>query len=276
MEKTKAEIRVGQCLEAIRDRIPFVPRIAVVLGSGLGGLADEIEQEAVIRYEEIPDFPVSTVQGHQGRFVFGRIGDVPVVLMQGRVHYYEGYSMEDVVLPVRLMKKMGAEILVLSNASGGLHKEWGAGALMMMTDQISSFVPSPLIGPNAETFGTRFPDMSYIYDPELQEILRSTAKESGITLYEGVYLQASGPQYESPAEIRMFRILGADAVGMSTTVEAIAAVHAGMRVCGVSCICNPAAGISDRPLSHREVQEAADAAGPLFRQLIRNSIMKMA
>ncbi len=276
MEKTKAEIRVGQCLEAIRDRIPFVPRIAVVLGSGLGGLADEIGQEAVIRYEEIPDFPVSTVQGHQGRFVFGRIGDVPVVLMQGRVHYYEGYSMEDVVLPVRLMKKMGAEILVLSNASGGLHKEWGAGALMMMTDQISSFVPSPLIGPNAETFGTRFPDMSYIYDPELQEILRSTAKESGITLYEGVYLQASGPQYESPAEIRMFRILGADAVGMSTTVEAIAAVHAGMRVCGVSCICNPAAGISDRPLSHREVQEAADAAGPLFRQLIRNSIMKMA
>ena len=276
MEKTKAEIRVGQCLEAIRDRIPFVPRIAVVLGSGLGGLADEIGQEAVIRYEEIPDFPVSTVQGHQGRFVFGRIGDVPVVLMQGRVHYYEGYSMEDVVLPVRLMKKMGAEILVLSNASGGLHKEWGAGALMMMTDQISSFVPSPLIGPNAETFGTRFPDMSYIYDPELQEILRSTAKESGITLYEGVYLQASGPQYESPAEIRMFRTLGADAVGMSTTVEAIAAVHAGMRVCGVSCICNPAAGISDRPLSHREVQEAADAAGPLFRQLIRNSIMKMA
>ncbi len=276
MEKTKAEIRVGQCLEAIRDRIPFVPRIAVVLGSGLGGLADEIGQEAVIRYEEIPDFPVSTVQGHQGRFVFGRIGDIPVVLMQGRVHYYEGYSMEDVVLPVRLMKKMGAEILVLSNASGGLHKEWGAGALMMMTDQISSFVPSPLIGPNAETFGTRFPDMSYIYDPELQEILRSTAKESGITLYEGVYLQASGPQYESPAEIRMFRILGADAVGMSTTVEAIAAVHAGMRVCGVSCICNPAAGISDRPLSHREVQEAADAAGPLFRQLIRNSIMKMA
>ena len=275
MEKTKMEIRVGKCLEAIKDRIPFVPRIAAVLGSGLGELADEIEQEAVIRYEEIPDFPVSTVQGHQGRYVFGRIGDIPVVLMQGRVHYYEGYSMEDVVLPIRLMKQMGAEILVLSNASGGLHKEWGAGSLMMMTDQISSFVPSPLIGPNAESFGTRFPDMSYIYDPELQEILRSTAKELGIHLYEGVYLQASGPQYESPAEIRMFKTLGADAVGMSTTVEAIAAVHAGMRVCGVSCICNPAAGISDKPLSHKEVQEAADAAGPRFRQLIRAAVEKM-
>ena len=275
MEKTKVEIRVGKCLEAIKDRIPFVPRIAAVLGSGLGELADEIEQEAVIRYEEIPDFPVSTVQGHQGRYVFGRIGDIPVVLMQGRVHYYEGYSMEDVVLPIRLMKQMGAEILVLSNASGGLHKEWGAGSLMMMTDQISSFVPSPLIGPNAESFGTRFPDMSYIYDPELQEILRGTAKELGIHLYEGVYLQASGPQYESPAEIRMFKTLGADAVGMSTTVEAIAAVHAGMRVCGVSCICNPAAGISDKPLSHKEVQEAADAAGPRFRQLIRAAVEKM-
>lgn len=275
MEKTKVEIRVGKCLEAIKDRIPFVPRIAAVLGSGLGELADEIEQEAVIRYEEIPDFPVSTVQGHQGRYVFGRIGDIPVVLMQGRVHYYEGYSMEDVVLSIRLMKQMGAEILVLSNASGGLHKEWGAGSLMMMTDQISSFVPSPLIGPNAESFGTRFPDMSYIYDPELQEILRSTAKELGIHLYEGVYLQASGPQYESPAEIRMFKTLGADAVGMSTTVEAIAAVHAGMRVCGVSCICNPAAGISDKPLSHKEVQEAADAAGPRFRQLIRAAVEKM-
>ena len=275
MNKTQAEIRVDECLESIRDRIPFVPRVAAVLGSGLGELADEIVQESVIRYEEIPDFPVSTVQGHAGRFVFGKIGGVPAVLMQGRVHYYEGYSMEDVVLPVRLMRRMGAEILVLTNASGGLHKEYGAGSLMMITDQISSFVPSPLIGPNAGSFGTRFPDMSSIYDPELQEVLRSTAKELGITLYEGVYVQASGPQYESPAEIRMFRAMGADAVGMSTTVEAVAAVHAGMRVCGVSCICNPAAGISDKPLSHKEVQEAADAAGPRFRLLMKESIQKM-
>ena len=183
--------------------------------------------------------------------------------------------MEDVVLPVRLMRRMGAEILVLTNVSGGLHEEYGAGSLMLITDQITSFVPSPLIGPNAESFGTRFPDMSAIYDPKLQEVLRSTAKELGITLFEGVYLQASGPQYESPAEIRMFRAMGADAVGMSTTVEAIAAVHAGMRVCGVSCVCNPAAGISDRPLSHKEVQEAADAAGPRFRLLMKESIQKM-
>ena len=275
MERTQAEIRVDKCLDAIRERIPFVPRVAAVLGSGLGELADEIVQESVIPYEDIPGFPVSTVQGHQGRYVFGRIGEVPVVLMQGRVHYYEGYSMEDVVLPVRLMRRMGAEILILSNASGGLHKEYGAGTLMLITDQISSFVPSPLIGPNAESFGTRFPDMSRIYDPKLQEVFRSTAKRLGIPLREGVYLQASGPQYESPAEIRMFRAMGADAVGMSTTVEAIAAVHAGMRVCGVSCICNPAAGISDRPLSHKEVQEAADAAGPRFRQLMRASIQQL-
>ena len=275
MERTQAEIRVDKCLDAIRERIPFVPRVAAVLGSGLGELADEIVQESVIPYEDIPGFPVSTVQGHQGRYVFGRIGEVPVVLMQGRVHYYEGYSMEDVVLPVRLMRRMGAEILILSNASGGLHKEYGAGTLMLITDQISSFVPSPLIGPNAESFGTRFPDMSRIYDPKLQEVFRSTAKRLGIPLREGVYLQASGPQYESPAEIRMFRAMGADAVGMSTTVEAIAAVHAGMRVCGVSCICNPAAGISDRPLSHKEVQEAADAAGPRFRQLMKESIQQL-
>ena len=268
--------KLQKCLADVRAKTDFVPKIGLVLGSGLGNFADNIEVISTVSYEEIEGFPVSTVSGHEGKYIFGMLGGVPIVCMKGRVHYYEGYLVSDAVLPIRLMGLMGAEILFLTNASGGINSAFQAGDFMLITDHISSFAPNPLIGPNIEELGTRFPDMSRIYEPELQEILRSTAKESGITLYEGVYLQASGPQYESPAEIRMFRILGADAVGMSTTVEAIAAVHAGMRVCGVSCICNPAAGISDRPLSHREVQEAADAAGPLFRQLIRNSIMKMA
>ena len=275
MDKTQAELQLEQCLEAVRERIPFIPRVAAVLGSGLGELADEIRQEAVIDYRDIPGFPVSTVPGHQGRYVFGRIGDVPVVLMQGRVHYYEGYTMEQVVLPIRLMCRMGAEILLLTNASGGLNPAFAAGDLMLLTDQIASFVPTPLLGPNAESLGTRFPDMSYIYDPALQELFRKTAAEEGIHLQEGIYLQTTGPQYESPAEIRMYRTLGADAVGMSTCVEAIAAVHAGMRVCGVSCVTNLAAGISAAPLSHEEVQAATKRTGPVFRKLIQKTIQRM-
>ena len=180
MKKTQAEIRAEQTLEAIRARIPFVPFAAVVLGSGLGAVAEEIEKDAVIEYSEIPGFPVSTVAGHAGRFVFGRVDGIPVVIMQGRVHYYEGYPMEDVVLPIRVMRLMGAEILILTNAAGGLNREFRPGDMMMLTDQIATFMPSPLIGPNAESFGTRFPDMSRIYDPVLQQVLRRTAGEMGI------------------------------------------------------------------------------------------------
>lgn len=264
-----------RCLESCRDRIPFVPKTALVLGSGLGDYAEHFPVEGEIPYREIEGFPVSTVQGHKGRFVFAHVGEVPVVMMQGRVHYYEGYPMTDVVLPIRLMRRMGAEILFLTNAAGGVNYDFQAGDFMMITDQISSFVPSPLIGPNSEKLGPRFPDMSRIYDRDLQEILRNTARELGIPLREGTYLQLTGPNFESPHEVKMCRILGADAVGMSTACEAVAANHMGMRICGISCISNLACGMTEQPLSHQEVQEAADRVAPLFRQLVTESIRNM-
>ena len=267
--------KLERCLESCRDRIPFVPKTALVLGSGLGDYAEHFPVEGEIPYREIEGFPVSTVQGHKGRFVFAHVGEVPVVMMQGRVHYYEGYPMTDVVLPIRLMRRMGAEILFLTNAAGGVNYDFRAGDFMMITDQISSFVPSPLIGPNSEKLGPRFPDMSRIYDRDLQEILRNTARELGIPLREGTYLQLTGPNFESPHEVKMCRILGADAVGMSTACEAVAANHMGMRICGISCISNLACGMTEQPLSHQEVQEAADRVAPLFRQLVTESIRNM-
>ena len=195
--------------------------------------------------------------------------------MQGRVHYYEGYPMEDVVLPIRLMKKLGAEILFLTNAAGGVNYEFAAGDFMLITDQIAIFVPSPLIGENIEELGVRFPDMSAIYDKDLQQLIKMTAKEQNIILKEGVYLQFTGPAYESPQEVKMARILGADAVGMSTACEAIAANHMGMRICGISCISNLACGMTDAPLSHKEVQETADAKAPLFQKLVTEIIRKV-
>lgn len=267
--------KLERCLESCRDRILFVPKTALVLGSGLGDYAEHFPVEGEIPYREIEGFPVSTVQGHKGRFVFAHVGEVPVVMMQGRVHYYEGYPMTDVVLPIRLMRRMGAEILFLTNAAGGVNYDFQAGDFMMITDQISSFVPSPLIGPNSEELGPRFPDMSRIYDKDLQEILRNTARELGIPLREGTYLQLTGPNFESPHEVKMCRILGADAVGMSTACEAVAANHMGMRICGISCISNLACGMTEQPLSHQEVQEAADRVAPLFRQLVTESIRNM-
>lgn len=264
--------KLMKCYDACRKRIDFKPKAALILGSGLGSLADEIEVVTSIDYKEIEGFPQSTVAGHKGRFVFGYIEEVPVVIMQGRVHYYEGYSMADVVLPTRLMKLLGAEILFLTNAAGGINDNFKPGTLMMLTDQISSFVPSPLIGANIEELGPRFPDMSGIYNKELQEIIWSSAEELGIPLKKGVYIQFTGPAYESPAEVRMAAALGADACGMSTACEAVAANHMGMKVCGISCITNMASGISDRPLSHQEVQETADKVAVQFKQLVRRSI----
>ena len=267
--------RLQMCYKCVEEKIQFKPKVALVLGSGLGDFADHIDVKEVLEYKDIQGFPVSTVAGHKGRFVFGYVGGVPIVAMQGRVHYYEGYTMEDVVLPIRLMKQMGAEILFLTNAAGGVRENFAAGDLMMIMDQISDFVPSPLIGENPDELGTRFPDMSHIYDEDLQELLRETAKELGIALKEGVYLQFTGPNYETPAEVRMSRILGADAVGMSTACEAIAANHMGMKICGISCISNMAAGISGQPLNHKEVQEAADKTAPLFQALVTEAITKM-
>ncbi len=272
---SKAYERLQKCYECFKSKISFVPDIALILGSGLGDYADTIKQEAVLEYKDIEGFPVSTVAGHKGRFVFGYVGDVKVVVMQGRVHYYEGYSMEDVVLPVRLMKLMGAKVLFLTNASGGVNFDYSAGDFMLISDQIC-MAPSPLIGENLDELGPRFPDMSNIYDRELRKTVRETAASLGIKLQEGVYIQLTGPNYESPAEIRMVRTLGADAVGMSTACEAIAANHCGLKTVGISCVSNLACGMTDKPLSHAEVQETADKAAPLFRRLVTESIKNIA
>ena len=264
-----------RCYDSVKDRIPFAPDVALVLGSGLGDYADHIQVEAAIDYHEIEGFPVSTVPGHKGRFVFSHIEGVPVVLMQGRVHYYEGYAMTDVVLPIRLMKLMGARILFLTNASGGVNFDFAAGDLMLVRDQISSLVPSPLIGPNLDELGPRFPDMSHIYDEDLRSLIRECAAELDIPLREGVYVQFTGPAYESPQEVRMCRSLGGDACGMSTACEAVAANHMGMKICGISCISNLACGMTDQPLSHKEVQETADRVAPRFRELVTRVIGRM-
>lgn len=264
-----------RCYDSVKDRIPFAPDVALVLGSGLGDYADHIQVEAAIDYHEIEGFPVSTVPGHKGRFVFSHIEGVSVVLMQGRVHYYEGYAMTDVVLPIRLMKLMGARILFLTNASGGVNFDFAAGDLMLIRDQISSLVPSPLIGPNLDELGPRFPDMSHIYDEDLRSLIRECAAELDIPLREGVYVQFTGPAYESPQEVRMCRILGGDACGMSTACEAVAANHMGMKICGISCISNLACGMTDQPLSHKEVQETADRVAPRFRELVTRAIGRM-
>lgn len=261
-----------RCYESVHKQVDFVPEVALVLGSGLGDYADKIEVKAKLDYHDIEGFPVSTVAGHAGRFVFGYIGNVPVVCMQGRVHYYEGYPMTDVVLPARLMKLMGAKTLFLTNAAGGVQQGMHAGDLMLITGQIASFVPSPLIGTNIDELGPRFPDMSEIYDRKLIRIARKCAVNLEIDLKEGTYLQFTGPAYESPQEVAMARILGADAVGMSTACEAVAANHMGMQIIGISCISNLACGISPEPLSHAEVQKSADEAAPRFQALVTEII----
>ena len=272
---TTAE-QLSACFEFVSQRVTLRPQIALVLGSGLGAFAEEVTDAQTLDYSEIPGFPVSTVAGHAGRFVFGRLGGVPVAVMQGRVHMYEGYTPQEAVLPIRLLHLLGAKVLVLTNAAGGIQPGMHAGEFMLITDQISSFVPSPLRGANPDDLGVRFPDMSEIYSRRLQAVLRKIAVNADIPLKEGVYVQTAGPAYESPAEIRMFRLLGADAVGMSTAIEAIAARHCGMEICGISCISNLAAGISPHPLTHEEVKEAGDKAAPQFAALLRQAVSQIA
>ena len=267
--------KLQKCLACVREKTDFVPDVALILGSGLGALADEIDAVATIDYHDIEGFPVSTVPGHKGRFVFGTFGKTKVVIMQGRVHYYEGYSIEDVLLPTRLMRLMGAKVLFLTNAAGGINKSFSVGDFMIIRDQIMCFFPNPLLGANMEELGPRFPDMTHVYDPALCDLVRDTAAKLDIGVQEGVYCQLTGPPYETPAEIRMLGILGADSVGMSTACEATAGHHAGMRVCGISCITNLAAGISPTPLSHQEVFDTANRVAPYFRKLVRASIEAM-
>ena len=267
--------KLQKCLACVREKTDFVPDVALILGSGLGALADEIDAVATIDYHDIEGFPVSTVPGHKGRFVFGTFGKTKVVIMQGRVHYYEGYSIEDVLLPTRLMRLMGAKVLFLTNAAGGINKSFSVGDFMIIRDQIMCFFPNPLLGANMEELGPRFPDMTHVYDPALCDLVRDTAAKLDIGVQEGVYCQLTGPTYETPAEIKMLGILGADSVGMSTACEATAGHHAGMRVCGISCITNLAAGISPTPLSHQEVFDTANRVAPYFRKLVRASIEAM-
>lgn len=264
--------KLMKCYECVQKKISFKPELALILGSGLGDYADTMEVVETLDYHDIEGFPVSTVPGHKGRFVFGYAGGVPIVAMQGRVHFYEGYKPQDVVLPVRLMKLMGAKVLFLTNAAGGINRSFNAGDLMLITDHISMSVPSPLIGENIEELGVRFPDISEVYSRRLRKIVENAAVTAGVPLRKGVYIQTTGPQYETPSEIRAYERLGADAVGMSTAIEAIAARHAGMEICGISCISNLAAGISVNPLTHKEVQETADRVAPLFKKLVTQAI----
>ncbi|MCL2403010.1 MAG: purine-nucleoside phosphorylase [Coriobacteriia bacterium] len=249
-----------------------MPETAIVLGSGLSDVADTITNPLVISYDELADFPVATAPGHKGRFVIGKLGDTPVIIMQGRIHYYEGYPMTDVVLPVRVLARLGAKNFVLTNAVGGLADGMREGDLMLITDHISTFVPSPLIGSNIDELGLRFPDMTHVYDQELQDTFRAAAGKLDISLREGVYAQFTGPQFETPTEIQLMKNLGIDVVGMSTVVEAIALRHMDIRVSGVSCITNLAAGISDELLCGSDVVDVGKEVGPTMTALLKEAI----
>ncbi len=262
-------------LEYIKSKTDFRPDIALVLGSGLGDFADEADIKAVIDYADIPGFPVSTAPSHRGRLILGHIGNANVAIMQGRVHLYEGYSPRSVVSPVFLMKALGAEILFLTNAAGGINKNFSAGDFMVIEDHISSFVPSPLIGENNDDLGPRFPDMSEVYSKRLNKIIVKTATEIGIDIKKGVYVQLTGPAFETKSEIKMCSALGADAVGMSTAIEAQAAKYCGLEVCAVSCISNLACGLTDKILSAAEVEETACKTAPRFRELIKKSVERI-
>lgn len=253
----------------------FVPEILLILGSGLGFMGDMVENPLFVEYSGIPNFKSSTAPGHKGRFVFGMLGGKKVAVMQGRMHCYEGYSMEDVSFPVRVLKLLGAEKLIVTNAAGCLRSEWNVGDLMLITDHIRIFGFGPLQGPNVDTFGTRFPDMSSVYSKKLRFIALETAKEQKLPLREGVYMFFPGPQFETPAEVRAAGILGADACGMSTVPEATTAVHAGMEVLGITLCSNYAAGISGKPLSGEEVNQAASDSSPRFSALILGILKKM-
>ncbi|MCI8303511.1 MAG: purine-nucleoside phosphorylase [Lawsonibacter sp.] len=260
----------------IRRRLgDFVPKVAMVLGSGLGYLAEEVEQPIAIDYRDIPNFKASTAPGHKGRLVFGLLKGQRVAVMQGRMHHYEGYSYEEVSYAVRVLRLLGCDTLIVTNAAGCVNTQWKAGDLMLITDQIKMFSESPLRGRNLPEFGVRFPDASHLYTPRLQQLARETAAEQGIPLREGVYFYCYGPQYETPAEIRAVRVLGGDAVGMSTAPEVVVAGHCGMEVLGLILLSNMAAGILDQPLSEQEVLDAADAAREKFSGLVKACLEKM-
>ncbi|MFB1050208.1 purine-nucleoside phosphorylase [Paraliobacillus sp. JSM ZJ581] len=266
---------IQEAASYITKKLSITPKVGLILGSGLGMLADEIEDPVKIKYEKIPGFPVSTVEGHAGQLVSGTLMGVPVIAMQGRFHYYEGYGLDAVTFPVRVMKALGVEKLVVTNAAGGVNPDLNPGDLMLITDHINNTGQDPLIGPNESKLGVRFPDMSTAYDRNLQNIARDVAKDMNLDLQEGVYVWNTGPSYETPAEIRMLQKVGGDAVGMSTVPEVIVARHAGMDCLGVSCISNMAAGILDQPLSHDEVIETTEKVRDSFLRFVKDVLVRM-
>ncbi|WP_018658647.1 purine-nucleoside phosphorylase [Allofustis seminis] len=267
--------RVENAADFIKDQGVEDLEVGLILGSGLGKVAEMIENPLIISYTDIPDFPISTVAGHAGQFVYGTLNGKKVLAQQGRFHYYEGYSMQEITIPVRILKALGAHSVIITNAAGGVNKAFTPGDLMMITDQINYTGDNPLIGRNDDEVGPRFPDMSYAYDVDYQVLMRNIAKDLGIKIQEGVYMGYSGPTYETPAEIRMSRILGADAVGMSTVPEVIVAQHVGLRVAGISCITNMAAGVLDQPLNHQEVIEVSARVYDHFKQLVLEILKQM-
>lgn len=264
-----------KCVAQIKERTKIIPRIAIVLGSGLNNFVNKINIESTIDYGDLDNFPVTTNKMHKGQFIFGYVNDVPIVAMNGRIHYYEGYDMSQVVMPVRIMRMLGADILFLSNAVGGINKDFNIGDFMIIKDHLSFLMPSPLVGKNIDELGTRFPDMSNVYNNELRDIVKKSAKALGINIHEGVFIQTTGPNYETPAEINAYRMLGADAVGMSTACEAIAASHCGFKVCAISCITNMASGISSEALSDDDVTKTADKVSEKFSDLLLESIKEI-
>lgn len=260
--------RISQAYDCIRQHTDAVPSVGLILGSGLGDFCDQLENRTELPFAQIPHLPRPTVEGHAGAFVFGKYAGRSVVALRGRVHFYEGYAQQDITILVRLMARLGVKTLILTNAAGGANLDFRPGDLMLISDHINFSGSNPLIGPNLDEFGPRFPDMSDIYTRELREKLKPLAAEAGLPLREGVYMMYSGPSYETPAEIRAFRVLGADAMGMSTVPEAIVARHSGLNVMGVSCITNMAAGILPQPLSHAEVVEVAARVKKDFTRLL--------
>ncbi|WP_214480125.1 purine-nucleoside phosphorylase [Bacillus sp. SM2101] len=266
---------INKAANYLKEKFPTTPEIGLVLGSGLGVLADEIESAVKIPYEDIPEFPVSTVEGHAGQLVFGQLQGKTVVAMQGRFHFYEGYSFDKVTFPIRVLNQLGIKKMIVTNAAGGVNESFKPGDLMLITDHINFMGTNPLIGPNDAELGVRFPDMSEPYNKELQQLAKGIANKLSINIQEGVYVGATGPSYETPAEIRMFRTLGGDAVGMSTVPEVIVARHSGMDVIGISCISNMASGILDQPLTHDEVIETTEMVKANFLAFVKTIVKEM-
>src|SRR2546425_1528873 len=276
LSPSKLYERAEKAARLIRARTDADVSVAIVLGSGLGAFADELTDSTSIRYDEIPSFAHATVEGHAGRLVIGKSGYVTVAAMQGRFHFYEGYSLEEVTFPIRVLKLLGVKTLVLTNAAGALNVEFAPGSLMVISDHINLLGANPLTGPNDDRFGPRFPDLTSVYAPELQDMVIDEARAMGLEMRRGIYAALSGPSYETPAEIHMVRTLGADAVGMSTVPEAIVARHMNMQVVGISCITNLAAGVSSRPIDHSQVMAIGERVREQFTELLRRVIKRLA